>query len=98
MAQRELRCPACDAPMQSVDRRGVTIDICRDCRGVFLDRGELDTLLDLAAHAEETAAAAAPQSAPPSEYRRPDEDDFEHWRRSRRHDKRRRGFFDDFFD
>jgi len=32
--------------MQQVDRRGVMIDICRDCRGVYLDRGELDKLLE----------------------------------------------------
>jgi len=34
--------------MRQVDRRGVVIDLCQDCKGVFLDRGELDKLLDQA--------------------------------------------------
>lgn len=34
--------------MGQVERRGVLIDLCRDCKGVFLDRGELDKLLDQA--------------------------------------------------
>lgn len=48
MNDRDLRCPSCDGPMRQVDRRGVVIDLCQDCKGVFLDRGELDKLLDQA--------------------------------------------------
>lgn len=48
MSARELRCPSCDGPMGQVERRSVLIDLCRDCKGVFLDRGELDKLLDQA--------------------------------------------------
>lgn len=61
---RQLRCPACDGPMQQVDRRGVLIDLCRDCRGVFLDRGELDKLLEEAAAQQQPTSADA--TAPPS--------------------------------
>lgn len=57
MSTRELKCPSCDGPMQQVDKRGVLIDICRDCRGVFLDRGELDKLLEEGARQEQTALA-----------------------------------------
>jgi Zn-finger nucleic acid-binding protein len=32
--------------MRSYERNGVTIDQCNDCRGVFLDRGELERLID----------------------------------------------------
>lgn len=63
MTERQLRCPSCDAPMQTVERRGVLIDICRDCRGVYLDRGELDKLLDLASRDVETAVAAGQTAA-----------------------------------
>jgi Zn-finger nucleic acid-binding protein len=42
-------CPKCGTPMRSVERSGVTIETCPDCRGIFLDRGELDRLLDLEA-------------------------------------------------
>jgi len=57
MSTRELRCPSCDGPMSPVERRGVVIDLCRDCKAVFLDRGELDKLLD-AADAEQAPLAA----------------------------------------
>ena len=40
-----MRCPLCDVPMREVERRGVTIDVCPECRGVWLDRGELEKLL-----------------------------------------------------
>ena len=40
-----MRCPLCDASMREVERRGVRIDVCPECRGVWLDRGELEKLL-----------------------------------------------------
>lgn len=40
-----LLCPNCTASMQNVNRAGVEIDICPSCRGVWLDRGELEKLL-----------------------------------------------------
>lgn len=42
-----LPCPKCGAPMRLIERSGVHIDQCPECRGIFLDRGELDRLLDL---------------------------------------------------
>jgi uncharacterized protein len=42
----ELICPKCESPMRSYERSGVTIDQCTGCRGVFLDRGELERLVD----------------------------------------------------
>ena len=38
-------CPACGGQLVQVERSGVRIDACRQCRGVFLDRGELDEIL-----------------------------------------------------
>ena len=40
-----MRCPLCDVPMREVRRRGVKIDVCPECRGVWLDAGELEKLL-----------------------------------------------------
>ncbi|WP_337189115.1 zf-TFIIB domain-containing protein [Phenylobacterium sp.] len=40
-----LLCPNCNASMQNVKRSGVEIDMCPTCRGVWLDRGELEKLL-----------------------------------------------------
>jgi Zn-finger nucleic acid-binding protein len=42
----ELTCPKCGAEMRSYERNGVTVDQCTGCRGVFLDRGELERLID----------------------------------------------------
>ncbi len=41
-----LTCPKCAASMRSLERNGVTIEQCVQCGGVFLDRGELDHLID----------------------------------------------------
>lgn len=38
-------CPACGATLVNMDRDGILIDRCPDCRGVWLDRGELEKLL-----------------------------------------------------
>lgn len=40
-----LLCPNCQAGMQEVSRNNVMIDVCTQCRGVWLDRGELEKLL-----------------------------------------------------
>lgn len=45
MDRDALTCPSCGGELVSVDRSGVTIDACRSCRGIWLDRGELDKLL-----------------------------------------------------
>ena len=43
-----LMCPNCQAGMKEVDRNGIRIDFCPTCRGVWLDRGELELLLNIA--------------------------------------------------
>ena len=40
-----LICPKCQSKMRSFERSGVTVEQCKECRGVFLDRGELDLLM-----------------------------------------------------
>jgi uncharacterized protein len=42
----ELTCPKCHGTMRTYERNGVHVDQCADCRGIFLDRGELDRLID----------------------------------------------------
>lgn len=59
-----LVCPKCQGVMRSYERNGVTIDQCQECRGVYLDRGELERLID----AEEQRYASPPP--PPAD--RPD--------------------------
>ena len=40
-----LLCPNCQVGMREVERRGVLIDVCPQCGGVWLDKGELEKLL-----------------------------------------------------
>jgi Zn-finger nucleic acid-binding protein len=40
-----LACPKCHGDMRAYERNGVTIEQCTDCRGLFLDRGELERLI-----------------------------------------------------
>ena len=61
-----LLCPNDNTSMQTVDRAGVQFDMCPTCRGVWLDRGELEKLM--AAGAQDTAppsGQAAPRPAAP---------------------------------
>jgi Zn-finger nucleic acid-binding protein len=41
-----LSCPKCGSEMRNYERNGVTVDQCAGCRGIFLDRGELEHLID----------------------------------------------------
>ena len=41
-----LTCPKCQGTMRTYERSGVHVDQCADCRGIFLDRGELERLTD----------------------------------------------------
>ena len=43
-----INCPVCHAAFKEVVNEGVLIDICTECRGIWLDRGELEKLMDIA--------------------------------------------------
>lgn len=46
-----VNCPKCQAVMRTYERNGIQIEQCTECRGIFLDRGELERLIDTeAAH------------------------------------------------
>ena len=68
-----MQCPTDGTTLTMSERGGIEIDYCPQCRGVWLDRGELDKLIDRAG----PTAAAAPAYAPPPS-RRPDFVDSDH--------------------
>lgn len=41
-----MKCPHCDVTLQMSNREGIEIDYCPECRGVWLDRGELDKIIE----------------------------------------------------
>ena len=47
-----MKCPKCDVVLVMADRQGIEIDYCPQCRGVWLDRGELDKIIERSAAAE----------------------------------------------
>lgn len=50
-----MQCPVCDVALSISSREGVEIDFCPQCRGVWLDRGELDKVIERASAAMVTA-------------------------------------------
>ncbi len=67
-----MACPIDGSPLTMSERSGIEIDYCPICRGVWLDRGELDKIIERAAgdaaRAVPPTAAPAPQSPPPPGY------------------------------
>jgi Zn-finger nucleic acid-binding protein len=62
-----MKCPTDGSTLTMSERAGVEIDYCPECRGVWLDRGELDKILD-------RATSDAPAAPAPRDERRPDRD------------------------
>jgi uncharacterized protein len=92
-----MKCPTCpDTTLVMTDRQGVEIDYCPACRGLWLDRGELDKLLSRAA----LEAAPAPVVAPASvkSRRQPDFDDSDFHDDPRYQRKRKKSWLNEFFD
>lgn len=59
-----MNCPVDGTPLQMTTREGVEIDYCPKCRGIWLDRGELDKLIDRSMRVEESGRAALDEAAP----------------------------------
>ncbi|MBK6388564.1 MAG: zf-TFIIB domain-containing protein [Rhodoferax sp.] len=89
-----MKCPTCpDSTLVMTDRQGVEIDYCPTCRGIWLDRGELDKLL------ERAAAESAPPTAPVSRSRKlPDFEDSDYRGGQRYHRDRKKSWLNEIFD
>ena len=99
-----MKCPIDGTELVMTDRSGVEIDYCPQCRGVWLDRGELDKII------ERSAAQAAPPPPPGGYDERGGYDDRGGYDERGAHDdrrgyggkpyrkKKRGGFLDELFD
>jgi Zn-finger nucleic acid-binding protein len=85
-----MTCPKCQGEMRTYERNGVHVDQCTDCRGLFLDRGELERLVDAEGSFYQEA------SAPRREERDDDYGSYEH--QGKPHKKRRKNFLEELFD
>lgn len=91
-----MKCPICPESILAVTtRQGIEIDYCPTCRGVWLDRGELDKLIDLSANTTRDTAAAF--GRPPSS-RQPDFDDSDFGRKHARQRSSSKSWLSDLFD
>ena len=103
-ASGPMACPVDGAPLTMSERSGIEIDYCPTCRGVWLDRGELDKIIER--NAADTALpppqpqAQQPQHAPPQQQapwdQQRDPRGYDNY--GNRPHKRRKGFLEELFD
>jgi Zn-finger nucleic acid-binding protein len=84
-----MTCPKCQGEMRTYERNGVHVDQCADCRGLFLDRGELERLVD-------AEGSFYRESSAPTQ--RPDEGYGGYDYRGKHYKKRRKNFLEELFD
>ena len=98
MTEAAMPCPVCRVPLVMSERQGVEIDYCPQCRGVWLDRGELDKIIERAA--ADSAPAPAPARQPQAPSPQPGYDPHYSSGHDRHygHKKRRKSFLEELFD
>jgi uncharacterized protein len=93
-------CPVDGTKLVPIERSGIEIDHCPTCRGVWLDRGELDKIIE-----RNAAPSPAPQAPAPEPFRQPryeesyrgHDDRYGHHGHKHPH-KRRKSFLEELFD
>lgn len=91
-----MQCPSCNSTLTMSERQGIEIDYCPSCRGVWLDRGELDKIIERSA--EQPSVVQSDSRRVMREEHWGDRDDrYGHPQPYRRH-KRRKSFLEELFD
>lgn len=87
-----MKCPTCNVPLVMSERQGVEIDYCPQCRGIWLDRGELDKIIERTNAENQQTGVPAGNS---NDYRR--KDDYQH---DHHYDQkyRKKSWLNDLFD
>ncbi|WP_413558343.1 zf-TFIIB domain-containing protein [Bdellovibrio sp. HCB209] len=87
-----MKCPHCkDKDLVMSERKGVEIDYCPDCRGIWLDKGELDKILERSE--KENEASAKPAQDPYPQHNPYGNSGYGH-----KPYKRKKSFFEELFD
>jgi hypothetical protein len=88
-----MLCPVCKVDLLLSEKQGIEIDYCPKCRGIWLDRGELDKLVEKSANAEDNFRQK--ERSTNTNYRDDDDDKY----KSHGYNKnRRKSFLGDLFD
>ncbi|MBM0127874.1 zf-TFIIB domain-containing protein [Pimelobacter simplex] len=86
-----MRCPVDESTLVMSERNGIEIDYCPQCRGVWLDRGELDKIIDRSVGMPQPAAQQpAPRAPQYDEYRAPQQSYDDRRRYDDKHYKKRK--------
>jgi uncharacterized protein len=102
-----MKCPVCTVELKMTERQGVEIDYCPECRGVWLDRGELDKILERSASLRSDRDDFPPPrpEGRASEERPPQREERRYEERPPRHSdehhykqKKRKNFLEELFD
>ena len=98
-----MNCPLDGAELRITDRQGIEIDYCPQCRGVWLDRGELDKIIERSASSfdrddddDDYRRRDSDVGRRDDDYRRRDDDYRPHGQTT--HKKKRGSFLEDLFD
>ena len=94
--QGPMACPVDGTTLTMSERSGIEIDYCPTCRGVWLDRGELDKIIERNATAE--APPAAQHAAPPPQQAPWGHQPQGHYGHGHKPYKRRKSFLEELFD
>ncbi|GEO04948.1 hypothetical protein AAE02nite_26120 [Adhaeribacter aerolatus] len=86
-----MKCPVCNETLLMTDKQGVEIDYCPKCRGVWLDRGELEKIL------ERSGTHYASKKNYEKDYKKYGYDQYDSSSSHHPH-KKKKSFLDDFFD
>jgi Zn-finger nucleic acid-binding protein len=98
-SEAAMSCPTCRTPLSMSERQGIEIDYCPTCRGVWLDRGELDKIVERSASTP--APAEVRTGAVPPSGRAYGRDEDRHYGDDHRpygHRKRKKSFLEELFD
>jgi uncharacterized protein len=91
--EHTMKCPSCtETALVMSDRQGVEIDYCPQCRGVWLDRGELDKLIERSATMAPASAGSSAARAQPQFV----DSDYHHGRSPQ--GRRKKSWLNDIFD
>lgn len=90
-----MKCPTCEVPLVMTERSGVEIDYCPQCRGVWLDRGELDKIIERNAA---SIPSSAPSTPPPASNVQPYPPQPQYHPKGGYYGKKKKSFLDDIFD
>jgi Zn-finger nucleic acid-binding protein len=92
-----MKCPNCDETLVMTERQGVEIDYCPKCRGVWLDKGELDKIIEKST-ASSSSESFRQQEKKQQNRRDDDDDDDDDNNFGRGNRKRDGGFLSNLFD